>query len=107
METEQINGGNMRFSKPMKAEFCDDVVWQELCEKTRYVLPNWDVEATPENIRIWLNRLEINEAGYREAMQTSIQDMIVLNPGWPLRSLVGILLEYKYEQHKVSARNTM
>lgn len=96
METEQINGGNMRFSEQMKAEFCDDVVWQELCDKTRYVLPKWDVEATPDNIRVWLNRLEIKEGDYREAMQTSIKDLIELNQTWPLRAFVGLLLESKF-----------
>ncbi len=96
MEIEQNNGGNMPLSKPLKSEFADDVQWQELCEKTRYVLPAWDVVPTLENIMVWLNRLEINEKVYREDVQTSVTDMIALNPTWPLRPFVGLLLEYKF-----------
>mgnify|MGYP001585988676 FL=1 len=94
------NTENNRIFPPLyrrlKTEFKDDETWQELCEKTRYVLPNWDVTATPMNIRIWLNRLEIKEVDYREAMQTSIQDMISMNPDWRLRAFVGLLLECKF-----------
>ena len=92
----QNNGGNTPVSKPLQGEFADDAYWQELCEKTRYVLPAHDVAATVENIRLWLNRLEIKEGDYREAMQTSIEDMVKLNPTWPLRAFVGLLLEFKF-----------
>ena len=96
MKTEQNNGVFLPLSKPMKAEFTDDAHWQELCEKTRYVLPALDFLPTAENIRVWLNRLEIKEADYREAMQTSVADMIAMNPTWPLRAFVGLLLEYRF-----------
>lgn len=90
------NGVNQPLSNQIKAEFCDDDAWEVLCEKTKYILPKWEVEATDENIRLWLNRLEIREVDYREAMQTSIPDMIRMNPCWPLRSFVGLLLEHKF-----------
>lgn len=98
MKNTENNGEFLPFSKPLKSEFKDDMYWQELCEKTSYVLPKWEAVATPENIRVWLNRLEIREVDYREAMQTSIHDMLRLNPTWPLRAWAGILLEYKYEK---------
>ena len=96
MEIEQNNGVNTPVLSVLKAEFTDDAHWQELCEKTRYVLPALDVLPTVVNIRLWLNRLEIKEADYRDAMQTSIADMIAMNPTWPLRSLAGLLLEYRF-----------
>ena len=96
MENTENNGQFTPLSNPLKSEFRDSALWEELCEKTRYVLPKWEAVATPENIRIWLNRLEIREVDYREAMQTSVQDMIRLNPTWPLRAFVGQLLEYKF-----------
>lgn len=96
MEIEQNNGVNTPLFNQLKSEFTDSDGWESLCERTRYVLPAWDVAPTVENIRVWLNRLEIKEADYREAMQTSIADMIELNPTWPLRAFVGLLLEYKF-----------
>lgn len=96
MKTEPENGGNMPLSKPLKSDFKDSDEWERLCEKTRYVLPAWDVSATVENIRVWLNRLDVKESDYREAMQTSIADMLKLNPAWPLRAFVGLLLEYRF-----------
>lgn len=93
---EQKNGQNMPLSKQLKAEFYDDAEWTRLCEKTRYVLPAWSVLPNIDNIRIWLNRLGIRDVDYREAMQTSIQDMLRLNETWPLRAFVGLLLEFKF-----------
>lgn len=93
---EQNNGVFVQFSKPMKTDFRDGAGWELLCDKTRYILPDWSVSPTKENIRIWLNRLEIKEADYMEAMQTNIEDMIALNPTWPLRAFVGLLLEFKF-----------
>jgi hypothetical protein len=96
MKTDSENGGNTPFVNFMKAEFKDSAEWERLCEKTRYVLPAWEVVATVDNFRVWLNRLDIKEADYRDAMQTKIADMILLNPGWPLRAFVGLLLECKF-----------
>ena len=96
MEIEQNNGVNPPVLSGLKAEFLDDAYWKELCEKTRYVMPAWGVTPTVENIRVWLNRLEIREIDYREAMQTSVADFIALNPTLPLRAFVGLLLEYKF-----------
>ena len=96
MKIEQNNGVNTPLSNPLKADFYDSAEWERLCERTRYVLPDWSVYATKENIRLWLNRLEIKEADYREAMQTNIDDMLALNPTWPLRAFVGLLLEFKF-----------
>jgi hypothetical protein len=96
MKTESENGANTPLSNPLKADFYDSSEWERLCERTRYVLPNWSVYATRENIRLWLCRLDIKEAVYREAMQTNIDDMLALNPTWPLRAFVGLLLEYKF-----------
>lgn len=96
MKSDSENGQNTPFSKPAKSEFTDDAYWMDLCEKTRYVLPDAGVAPSIYNIRVWFNRLEIKEADYREAMQTNLRDMIELNPTWPLRSFVGLLLEYKF-----------
>lgn len=93
---DQNNGGFLRFSETLRAEFFDDAEWLRLCDRTRYILPDWSVSPTRENIRLWLNRLDIREVDYREAMQTSVADMIELNPTWPLRAFVGLLLEYRF-----------
>ena len=96
MENTENNRIFPPLSKPLRAGFKDDETWAELCEKTRYVLPALDVRATRENIRLWLNMLEIREADYREAMQTIVDDMLALNNDWPLRAFVGLLLEFKF-----------
>ena len=89
--TESVNA-----EPALLSTFKDDHHWQELCEKTRYVLPAWDVPASVLNIRIWLNRLDVKESSYRETMQTSVEDLLKLNPTWPLRAFVGLLLEWKF-----------
>lgn len=94
MEKDTCFSGFVKVVPPLLSVFLDDKHWQELCEKTRYVLPSFGVPATVENIRVWLNRLEIKESVYKEATQTSVADLIALNKNWPLRGLVGLLLEF-------------
>jgi len=90
------NGGNTPVSNQLKSDFMDSAHWDTLAERLMpYRMPDWDVPATVQDMGVWLDRLEINEKVYREAMNTSLHEWVDLNPTWPLRAFVGLLLEYK------------
>ena len=80
---------------PPKSEFKDSAEWDKMLESTRYVMPSWDVMPTVENMELWLERLDISKRLYVERTQTSLKDWVALNPGWPLRAFIGLLLEDK------------
>jgi hypothetical protein len=93
MEKAQNNGANTPLSKPLKSDFKDSDTWDLLADnQTHYRLPEWDVPCTVSKMKEWEKRLDISD--YQEVTQTSRGDFIKLNPDWPLRAYVGLLLEY-------------
>ena len=73
--------------------------WEDLAEKMMpYRLPEWSVRPTIQLMKEWMKRLGIREVIYMESMNTSLKTWIRLNPTWPLRAFVGVLLEYKYQR---------
>ena len=95
MKNEEKNGGNTPFLLHLKSEFKDSDEWEKMIESTKYVLPGWEVLPTILLMELWLERLNISKRLYIDHMQTNLKDWIKLNPEWPLRSWVGLLLEYK------------
>ena len=78
-----------------KAEFKDSAEWDKMLESTRYVMPAWDVMPTVENMELWMDRLDKSKRLYVDRTQTSLKDWVALNPSWPLRAFIGLLLEDK------------
>ncbi len=76
-----------------RSDFTDSRYWDELIAPTKYNLPAWDVPPTPHDISKWLYRLDVED--YPAKVKTSPEDMIRLNPDWPLRAFVGLMLEYR------------
>ena len=86
-----------------KAEFGGSVkVWDELAGRilTSYDLPRWAVPCSPEAMRLWAERLDLGpktarstKTAYEGTTNTTMEEFIELNPGWPLRSFVGLVLE--------------
>jgi hypothetical protein len=93
MENSQNNGSNTPLSKPLKSDFKDSDTWDLLAaNQTHYRLPEWDVPCTIAKMKEWEKRLDISD--YQEVTQTSRKDWMELNPTWPLRAYVGLLLEH-------------
>ena len=94
MKNEPNNGQNTPLPKPLEQDFQDSEKWDELAEnQTNYRLPDWDVPCAVAKMKEWEKRLDITD--YQEVTQTSRQDWMALNPTWPLRAYVGLLLEHQ------------
>lgn len=79
-----------------EASFTDAKHWSALAEKhiTRFNLPSWDVPCTEVDMELWTGRLDLSQEELIAYTNTDCEDWIAMNPGWPLRAFIGILLEY-------------
>lgn len=92
--------------KTLRREFLDEDHWRSLARRCRLNMPMWGLPATPASMRRYLRKLRIKEAEYLDATgYTKIEDFNRLNPDWPLRAWVGLLLEYFCE--KEDAKRTI
>ena len=83
----------------MKTDWLDDETWQDMARDRGLKLPAMYLLPTPTAIRRWLRRLGMTNAEFREwGGYATLEDFARLNPRWPLRALVGILLEYVTER---------
>jgi len=86
----------------LRKDFKDDAYWLDLIKNSRTQckqLPAYGWPPTLTNMRLWLRRLDISKKEYLDATgYTSLDDFIRLNPDWPLRAFVGLLLEYHAER---------
>jgi len=80
----------------LKTDFTDSEWWSELADKhlTRYNLPRWGEPCTVKKMNLWCERLDLVD--YEKITNTSHEEFIALNPDWPLRAFVGLLLEEKF-----------
>lgn len=83
----------------LRKNFEDNEYWKELARLKGIRLPNWMYPPTPKSIRRYLRRLDISISEYKDVMGfKSLNDFRDRNPDWPLRALVGVLLEYQFER---------
>jgi len=83
----------------LRRDFADADHWAELAKKCYIRLPIWNTAATPEKMRFWLRKFRVTEAEYLNATgYKALQDFMRLNPDWPLRAWLGLLLEYVNER---------
>ena len=77
-------------------------VWDDLARVllSKYDLPRWAGPCSPEAMRLWAERLDLGpktvrstKTIYEGMTNTTMEEFIELNPGWPLRSFVGLMLE--------------
>lgn len=87
--------GKMALPHKPRSDFVDSSHWDQLARKhlSAFSLPKWSVLCTPERMARWAERLNITEAEYRRQTMTSFEQFIRLNPDWPLRAWIGLLLE--------------
>lgn len=88
-----------------RADFSDAAYWDGLAERylPRYDLPPWDRPCSVEEMRRWLDRLDIpKKAWLRVGNYRDLADFSVLNPRWPLRAWIGLALELRAERESVA-----
>lgn len=80
-------------------DFEDADHWAELAKKYYIRLPIWKTAPTLEKMRFWLRKFRITESAYLEMTgYKSLSDFQTLNPDWPLRAWLGLLLKYVNER---------
>ena len=84
----------------LRTNFTDSEIWLELAQKhlTRYDLPKWSEECQIPNMELWLARFDMDEKDYLKLTNTTLEEFRKLNPDWPLRAFVGLLLELHDER---------
>lgn len=65
---------------------------------SRYNLPKWEVPCSVEQMKRWLDRLDISERLYTKQTATSLKEFIELNPNLSLRSWIGLVMESKNDR---------
>jgi hypothetical protein len=79
----------------LRKDFLDNETWVELSKRFYTRLPVWKNEPTEEKMRKWLRKFRVTEKEYLQATgYKSLNDFMELNPDWPLRAWVGVLMEY-------------
>ena len=88
-------------------DFMDDEHWKELALRFGVLLPKWYVAPEVSKMRSWIRKLGLKERDYCEACgeDWQLSDFAKLNPDWPLRAFVGILLEYVEELNNAKEIN--
>lgn len=72
----------------------DSEEWDHLAKLHGIRLPQWHTPPTPGGIRRYLKRLGISVPDYLHiANESNLRECARLNPHWPLRAFVGMLLE--------------
>ena len=89
-----------KLKSDLRQDFTDSKVWVELAKKylpegTR--LPRWGTPCTPDGLRYWIKRLRVKKHWNNALGITDSTEFIELNPKWPLRAAVGLMLELKEE----------
>lgn len=83
----------------LRKDFADSDHWSELSRKLYIHLPRFGSRASDEDMRRWLRKFRVTEADYLSATgYKELGDFRTLNPDWPLRAWVGILMEYVVER---------
>lgn len=83
----------------LRRDFLDDNHWIELARKFYIRLPRYGIPATDEKKMYWLRKFRVTEKQYLDMTgYEKLSDFNDLNPKWPLRAFVGLLLEYVNER---------
>jgi hypothetical protein len=78
----------------LRRDFADAPEWERLASQYGVRQPMWHEPVTTGKITTWCRRLGVSLADYREWWGgTSLRDFQERNPDWPLRALVGLMLE--------------
>jgi hypothetical protein len=87
--------GNNAVCIKSRSDFNDAAYWDGLAEihLSRFNLPKWDVPCSPEQMETWADRVGFSKSECLKYWNTDFADFIAMNPEWPLRAFIGLLLE--------------
>lgn len=75
--------------------FIEQYIWLELAAKRKVRLPMWRLPCTTGGMRRYLKKLGIEVTDYLDySNEKNLRIFGQNNPTWPLRSWVGLLLEW-------------
>lgn len=78
----------------LRRDFLDSPEWDRLAKLRGIRLPQWHVPAKPGGLRKYLKLFGIPVTEYLEQQnEKNLAEFQKLNPDWPLRAFVGMLLE--------------
>jgi hypothetical protein len=88
-----------------RQRFADSAYWDHLMTKYLgvHVLPKWDIRPSTDAILIWMDRVGVTEPRFVRVFGVSPAEFCQLNKDWPLRAVIGLLLEIKYTDRKKPA----
>jgi len=96
-------GENGTFPKPRgkisaRRRYNDEAYWNKLALEYlgAYALPRWNKEVTEEGILLWMGRIEVNKTKFQQVFGVSPSEFCAINAKWPLRAVIGLLLEIRY-----------
>ena len=93
----------------LRTTFTDSEHWLELAQRhlKSYDLPKWPEECSTDKMELWLARFDLDEKDYLKLTNTTLEEFRKLNPDWPMRAFVGLLLElYDERETKVESSRT-
>ncbi len=83
----------------LRKNFADDKYWVDLARDHDLILPRWYLPADSKYYARWFKKLKMSRKEYFELTgYTDLGEFQKLNPAWPLRAWVGLLLEYVLER---------
>lgn len=83
----------------LKQDWLDAALWADLAAERKVRLPASYLRPTPELIRRYCRKLGMTPKEFLEwGGYAALEDFAIKNPRWPLRALVGVLLEYVEER---------
>lgn len=85
--------------KRLRTDFADSDHWDALAVHFDCRLPAWWIAPEPKNMRKWLRKFRIKPSDYLSITgYDNLEAFSELNPEWPLRAWVGLVLEYAEEK---------
>ena len=79
-----------------------ETFWLEEAQRRHIRLPSYKTLPTTRKMELWLKRLGMTVPRYYELSGTKrLRDFMEMNPGWPLVSWVGIILEFQAREGEV------
>ena len=81
-----------------RQRYDDEAFWGKLSLEYlgSYPMPRWNKEATTEGVLLWMNRAEITKTRFKQVFGVSPSEFCAINPKWPMRAVIGLLLEIRY-----------
>lgn len=96
---------NIRATAEYRRDFLDNNEWDRLGQKFNVRLPQWHQGPETGKLERWLRKLGVSIADYKEySADKYMSDFARLNPGWPLRAFVGLILEAINAGHLLSSK---